>query len=817
MRKIFVLFVFVLSGFLKINAQDTVYFEKGLWITGVHKYGREALYTDMLAHQLYAGTLQKPKAGLVFAVGDSGQQLIWKEVNADSLHRFRMPGRMFSNSSYLYTTYVADKQKTAILNTRGTNAVYVNGVLHAGDLYASGWLHIPVTLKKGLNELYIRTGFGTTASLSFPLQELSLNTDDPTIPVISIDENNAVIKGAVVVINNSAKPLTDGIIKATLNNKEVTTALPSIPAMGTRKVIFNFDASGIKEKGNHNITLQLLKKNKPVHNASVTLEAVLPGEHYSTTFVSDIDGSLQYYAVTPQAAADKRNAALFLSVHGAGVEAIGQARAYQPKDWGTLVAATNRRPRGFNWEDWGRLDALEVFNLAKNKYKPDPTKIYLTGHSMGGHGTWFLGVTYPDKWAAIAPSAGYPTLKDYGSHDGKIPDTTSSAAEQMLLRSGNQSDVLKMVENYKPLGVYIFHGDADRTVSVNYARQMRKVLGEFHTDFAYKEYPGGSHWFSNESVDWLPLFNFFKVHRLLPDSAINTIDFKTSSPGISATFRWVTIVQQEYPLRFSRINLNRSNNEKKITGTTENIKLLKLSLAQFASGTNVQISIDGGNNITYTTKTGNDDIFLSRVDNGWAIGKAPASSEKNPLRYGTFKEAFNHNMVFVYGTAGTSTENEWAYNKAKFDAESWYYRGNGAVDIISDKEYNAVTYKGRNVILFGNAQTNIAWKILLNDSPIQVERNKITVGDKTYEGDDLAAYFVRPIKNTDINAVAVISGTGVKGMNAANANQYFAGGSGFPDFMIFRLAMLKDGSNAIESVGFFDNEWKLDSRNQIAN
>ena len=52
--------------------------------------------------------------------------------------------------------------------------------------------------------------------------------------------------------------------------------------------------------------------------------------------------------------------ALFLSVHGASVEATNQARAYAQKDWGHLVAPTNRRPYGFSWEDWGRMDALEV-------------------------------------------------------------------------------------------------------------------------------------------------------------------------------------------------------------------------------------------------------------------------------------------------------------------------------------------------------------------------------------------------------------------------------------------------------------------------
>ncbi len=165
------------------------------------------------------------------------------------------------------------------------------------------------------------------------------------------------------------------------------------------------------------------------------IEAVDPGDKYSQTFISNIDGSLQYYAVTPQTPAAQTPSALFLSVHGAGVEAIGQARAYKQKDWGTLVAATNRRPRGFNWEDWGRLDALEVLSIAKEKFKPDPQRIYLTGHSMGGHGTWFLGATYPDMWAAIAPCAGYPTLKGYGSADGLIPDSCCFRYGTIVIKS----------------------------------------------------------------------------------------------------------------------------------------------------------------------------------------------------------------------------------------------------------------------------------------------------------------------------------------------------------------------------------------------
>jgi len=97
----------------------------------------------------------------------------------------------------------------------------------------------------------------------------------------------------------------------------------------------------------------------------------------------------------------------------------------------------------------------------------------------------------------------------------------------------------------------------------------------------------------------------------------------------------------------------------------------------------------------------------------------------------------------------------------------------------------------------------------LNDCPVQVEHNKVIADNKVWQGDDLSAYFVWPIYNSSNAAVGVISGSGIKGMNAANANQYFAGASGFPDFMIYQLDMIRSGTDGVKMAGFFDNNWRL--------
>src|SRR5207247_47069 len=105
---------------------------------------------------------------------------------------------------------------------------------------------------------------------------------------------------------------------------------------------------------------------------------------------------------------------------------------------------------GFDWEDWGRLDALEVLAIAGKSLRTDPRRTYLTGHSMGGHGTWHLGATYPDRWAAIAPSAGWISFATYG---GARPPASPTPLQEMLLRPTSPSNTFALVRNYALHGV----------------------------------------------------------------------------------------------------------------------------------------------------------------------------------------------------------------------------------------------------------------------------------------------------------------------------------------------------------------------------
>jgi predicted peptidase len=54
-------------------------------------------------------------------------------------------------------------------------------------------------------------------------------------------------------------------------------------------------------------------------------------------------------------------------------------------------------------------DVITILDTVLAKFQADTCRVYLTGLSMGGYGTWFYAARYPEKFAAILPIVGYPT------------------------------------------------------------------------------------------------------------------------------------------------------------------------------------------------------------------------------------------------------------------------------------------------------------------------------------------------------------------------------------------------------------------------
>lgn len=761
----------------------------------------------------------------IFDIDYLGNELKWKAISADKTNTFN---NQDLRSSYVYLTYKSNTEKTVLFEASGHTMLLINGLPHEGDHYDFGWNLIPLKLKKGTNVFVLKVGRfpRIRARLIEPQNPVQFTSRDLTMPDILVDETKDY-KGAIRVINTSNNWVKNYTITSELLGNSKESKVIAIPPMSVLKVPFSI-ASVSKETALGSVDLNLKLKNnnnQAVSNQLVKLKVKTKHQHHKKTFISAIDGSVQYYSVAPSTDKNSETQALFLSVHGASVEAVNQANAYKKKDWGNVVAPTNRRPFGFAWEDWGRLDALEVLADAKNIYQPDPTKIYLTGHSMGGHGTWYLGATYPDKFASIAPCAGYPDLIAYRDSflkktlelpqeklvkRGITPEVIArintpyieTEVEKLMKRAGTPSRTLKLIRNYLHYGVYVLHGEKDNVVPTYIARDMRERLGKFHNDFTYYEYPDGTHWYGSHSLDWYKIFNFFKERTLRNPTEIKNLEFYTGSPGVSATSNFITIHQQKKPFEVSSFNFSKESSFKI---ETENVELLEIDLTKL-SDTITSVSVDG---IDFNVVS-NSKVFLTAKNGTWTVVNTPSLQEKGPHRNGGFKDAFRHNMVFVYATKGSTIENEWYYNKAKFDAETFWYRANGTVEVVKDIDFNSKKYADRNVIIYGNKSNNDAWNKLLKSSPIQVENNLVTIGAKKLIGNQWGMYFTVPRSDSNFASIGVITATGLEGMKATYANHYLVNGTTFPDVLLFDNTVITNGDKVLKCAGFFGNDWSIE-------
>jgi hypothetical protein len=153
--------------------------------------------------------------------------------------------------------------------------------------------------------------------------------------------------------------------------------------------------------------------------------------------------------------------------------------------------------------------------------------------------------------------------------------------------------------------------------------------------------------------------------------------------------------------------------------------------------------------------------------------------------------------------------------KARYDAETFWYRGNGSVDCWSDQQYLAIAQKDpasladRNVILYGNETINQAWKDLLKDSPIQVQRGAWGKSGPESIHESATVLLVRP-KTQGHGLVAAIGGTDLQSMRASNKLPIFSSGTGYPDVLVLSPEYLKTGVEAVRWTGFFGSDWSIE-------
>ena len=778
-----------------------------LVIDPVGTYGRAPLHIDRLEAALVRGNWRPPQAGDTIT-SPLGTIEKWEPALAD------VDGALANSAlrgGYAATTVDSPAERVMLLEAQGHGTCWINGEPRAGDPYFTGRLLLPVQLKKGTNHFLFHVGSGElVARLVAPKAGDFLDLRDNTLPDLIQGESDTW-RGSIVCVNASAETLRDLFLEAALPEQPSQAGpVTSIVPLTTRKLMFVLRGQAPGDRDKVEVEVKLMQgkpgEARQLDAVKLALEIKQPGELYQRAFVSQIDGSAQLYAIQPAATSDE-DVALLVSLHGAAVEAADQARLYPRLSWAHVIAPTNRRPYGFDWEDWGRIDALEALSDAQARLKPNPRRVVLSGQAMGGHGALHLGVCYPDKFAAVAPSAGWISFATYG---GLPRSNDPSDMENMLFRATGQSDTLKLFKNLQSLGVYAQQGVDDDVVPVAQARLMRSELALFHPNFAYREVEGADHDWSETALASPVLLEFLRGQTTPDSRSVRQIAFGVANPGVASSAHWLTVEAQEQQFHPSETQIHYEPNQRQFIGTTKNVARLSLDVSHVEPRKPLNITLDGQKLGPLSWPAGTPRIWLARQDQRWKSTTQSPYSQKGPHRYGAFKDALRNNVLFIHGTRGTPEENAWSLAKARYDAETFAYRGNASVEIVADEDFNPRGQPDRNVILYGNADTNGAWPALLSTCPVQARRGQLTIGSRPEQGENLACLFIRPRPGSNTASVGVVTGTSLAALRATNRLRYFVSGIAYPDLFVFAAEALEKGESEVRLGGFFGLNWSLE-------
>jgi predicted peptidase len=195
----------------------------------------------------------------------------------------------------------------------------------------------------------------------------------------------------------------------------------------------------------------------------------------------------------------KKKLPVMLFLHGNGVNGTDNERQVQGVDqivyknpdlFNFIIVFPQARPNTV-WIGDMTSQALKALDQTVEEFNGDPKRLYLSGFSMGGYGTWTTAAIYPNKFAALVPVAGgiVPPFQIPAFLKKTFPPEIVT-----ILDASDPYSALAMRIGNKP--VWLFHGSDDEAVPVTESRKISEALKKngnrniFYTEYANTNHNG---------------------------------------------------------------------------------------------------------------------------------------------------------------------------------------------------------------------------------------------------------------------------------------------------------------------------------------
>lgn len=500
-------------------------------------------------------------------------------------------------------------------------------------------------------------------------------------------------------------------------------------------------------------------------------------------YVSKLDGRPQPFAsYLPEG--DLRDRSLVVALHPSGYSPLrtlrgalglgssvvpGRSRATLQGDVQTLRRDLGRRPAGepvvvapwgyggtgSRW--FGKVDVLEVLELTHRLFQTDRHAVRLTGGSLGGLGTWQVGLRHPDLFAELWPIAGYGSVRLYPNVRG----VRRAPWEPFLLE---RRDNVAFVDNAHDLPMRCVHGELDGPRRSEVVVERYAELRYPHT-FECLAGVGHAAWDAAWESDVLP-------RRRSAGAPRRTVLVSGSYRHASAY--GVRIDQFRDHGALGRVEVYRGEQWRVVTKNVQGLTL---------TGRASDVVVDG------VRLGGFEGQLHVRAGQRVARASVPAGEKRagvagppDDIRYGPH--------VFVYGTQRPA-ELDTNLRLAEHLARYRWHDADIAFPVVPDTAVDEAMIRSKDLVLIGSRASNRVLDRLADRLPVRLDADAIWVRGHRYAGPAVGALFVAPNPDAPDRMVVVRTGTGRRGVWLSSFLPDL-----LPDFVVF------DEGVAVERGGY---------------
>jgi hypothetical protein len=544
-----------------------------------------------------------------------------------------------------------------------------------------------------------------------------------------------------------------------------------------------------------------------------------PGKTVVHGYRSQVDNSVQPFAVSYPAEFGKdpkRRWRLDVVLHGRDTSLTevkflhannGDKPVAKDQDF-VQITIFGRGNNAYRWA--GETDVFEAIGaylgleqLAGRRQLSDLNRVVLRGFSMGGAGTWHIGLHTPDKWCCIGPGAGFTTTHGYVA---KLQSPLPPYQEACL----RIYDAVDYALNAFDVPVVAYSGANDPQKKA--ADNIEAILKKADVSMDHLIAPGLAHQFPPE---WFRKANelyskYAEQGRARYPEMVSLVTYTMKYPKCD----WITLLGLEK--HYEKASVLAAHTVAGYNVKTRNVSALRITLEDLVRQAQ-DITIDDQKLVgsPHAADDGNLAIFLQRRGGKWinvlpqrlATQQAQHPRKVKDLQ-GPIDDAFAGSFLCVRGTGKPwheTTRKAATARLQRFDKE-WSKFWRGQLPVKDDTEVTAEDIANRHLVLFGDPASNSLIAQVLDGLPLEWTREEIRFAGHFVPANEHLPVLIYPNPLNAQRYVVLNSGHTFPTSAYTGTNALL-----FPrlgDYALLRIADDLDESEVV-TAGLFDDSWRI--------